>query len=141
MITVFVVIIVSVVLQAFQIYMVSPVRFGSVVPPGTWITKCGLMRLTPYCDDSLMHVDSKGNVILYNSQNEIMWQIEGAVCKRKDKSCVEGMKVTKEGKIIVGGKHITYITKFGTDYPLSPWPFEEEPKVKTWLKNQQVISS
>lgn len=135
----FVVIFLSVLLQVFHLYISTPISPGSVVPPKVWLNKCGLLRFVSYCDDAFLHVEKSGNVVGYDSKKQVAWEIEGAVCKSTDKSCIPGMQFTKDLKVIVGGKPIRFVNKMGFDTPLAPWPFEAEPKLKTWLKNQKVI--
>jgi hypothetical protein len=135
-VTFFAVICLSVLLQVFHLYISTPIAPGSVVPPRVWLNKCGLSRFVTNCDDAFLHVGKDGNVVGYDSKKQIAWEIEGAVCSKANKSCIPGMQFTKDLKVIVGGKPIVYVNKRGVDSPLSPWPFEEEPKLKTMRKNQ-----
>jgi hypothetical protein len=79
-----------------------------------------------------------GTVTLYNSKQEVAWQIEGGVCADDDDDCVPGMHVNLDGTVAGGGQarivgfHILYETE-----ALSPWPFAESPQLKIWKKTNQ----
>jgi hypothetical protein len=135
--SIFGMIVFAVLLQVFHLYISTPIAPGSVVPPRVWLNKCGLLRYTSSCEDSLLHVGKDGTVTGFDANNDIAWEIEGGICNTNDTACVPGMQFTKDLKIIVGGKPIVYVNKIKVDTPLSPWPFEKEPKVKTWLKKSK----
>jgi hypothetical protein len=51
-----------------------------------------------------------GTVTLYNSKQEVAWQIEGGVCADDDDDCVPGMHVNLDGTVAVGGKHVSWVS-------------------------------
>jgi hypothetical protein len=144
------IILISILLQVFHLYISTPIAPGSVVPPGVWLNKCGLGRYIPSskCVDSFVHVGKDGTITGYNSRSDIIWEIIGDSCNlsattatspSEDESitppistetCIPGMQFTKDLQIIVGGKSIYYISKAQIEQSLSPWPFEYEPKLK-----------
>jgi hypothetical protein len=75
-----------------------------------------------------------GIVTHYNSAKVITWQIEGAVCDKNDASCIPGMQVMDDGKIVIGGKPVTHVTTYTQEAELTPWPFVSAPKLKVWRK-------
>lgn len=133
----FFVIFLSVVLQVFHLFISSPIAPGSVVPPGHWLSKCGLFGNFNSCENANLHVNKRGTIVYYNSQGEVAWRIDGDVCKLTDDKCIPGVQFTKDKKVIIGGKQVSFVEKFGIDTPLSPWPFEEPPKLKTRLSKKQ----
>ena len=143
-------------LQVFHIYISAPINVGSTISPGVWLSKCGLYSLVPsYCtDNAYVHFHRNGTVSYYNAEKVLLWTMEGAVCPEVDETattttpnlnptttvtCVRGMYVQNDGKIIIGGKPIHHVITHGSNNnkkepPLSPWPFVENPKLKIWRK-------
>jgi len=81
-----------------------------------------------------MHFNREGVVTHYNAKKEKTWQMEGDVCDSDDDDCVKGMEFTDSGKIIIGGKTLSYVTSFTKEAELAPWPFVSNPKLKVWRK-------
>jgi hypothetical protein len=129
------IIFVSVLLQVFHLYISTPIAPGSIVPPGVWLNKCGLVRyFTSTCDDAFLHVGKDGTITGYNSHSDVVWEMVGAACASDETTtatCIPGMQFTKDLQIIVGGKHMLQINKLLLEQALSPWPFEQEPKLKS----------
>lgn len=139
-------------LQLFHLYISAPIAVDSVVAPGVWLSKCGLFGNHPFttCEEAYLHISKRGSVEYYDSDRKMVWKMDGAVCDpdRSNNKCIPGLQFTADKKIviggkvidqriIVGGKPITSYSKVGVDMPLSPWPFETQPKVNKWLNQQQ----
>lgn len=124
----------AIVLQVFHVYISAPIYTGSTVSPGIWLSKCGLLTVLPSCENAYLHFDRDGIVTHYNSAKHVTWKIEGAVCEDDDVDCISGMQFLDDGKIMIGGKHVPYVTSFVKEANLSPWPFAETPKLKIWKK-------
>jgi len=131
--TVLFVILAGILLQVFHLYISAPIKPGHVVSPGIWLTKCGIMSFLPSCENSYVSFGDDGLVKLYNADDEVLWEIEGAVCKEGDDDCVPGMQVKEDNTLVVGGKQISYV-KMYRESDLSPWPFAEQPKVRVYKK-------
>jgi hypothetical protein len=130
------VVLLAILLQVFHLYISAPIRPGHVVSPGIWLSKCGILGFWPGCDNRYLKMDDSGTVTLYNSNQEVAWQIEGGVCAKDDNDCVPGMHVNLDGTVAIGGVHVSWVSMYQTE-ALSPWPFAESPKVKIWKKTNQ----
>lgn len=130
----------AILVQVFHLYISTPISPGSIVAPGVWLSKCGLLGLITNCTDAFFHVSRNGNILYYNSQKKLSWQMEGATCKQTDTACIPGLQFTKEYRIILGGKNVGQVNKLLIDMPLSPWPFDVEPKLKTRIRNESFFS-
>jgi len=130
--TVVAVVLIALLLQVFHVYVSAPIKPGSTISPGIWLSKCGLLTVLPSCKNAYMHFNREGVVTHYNSKKEKTWQMEGEICDEDD--CVQGMEFTESGKIVIGGKPVGYVTSFVKDAELSPWPFVTTPKLKVWRK-------
>ena len=151
------IIFIGLLLQVFHIYISAPINVGSTISPGVWLSKCGLYSLVPsYCtENAYVHFHRNGTVSYYNSEKVLLWTMEGAVCPEIEDTtsttnppttktattaptCIRGMYVQNDGKIIIGGKPIHHIISYSgnnkKEPPLSPWPFVENPKLKIWRK-------
>lgn len=132
--TVALVVLVALILQVLHIYVTAPIKLEDTLSPGIWLSKCGLMTILPSCEDSYMHIGRDGVVTHYGPSKEITWQMEGSVCDKEDENCTPGMVVQEDGKIVIGGKPIKYLTAYVKQVELSPWPFVDPPKLKIWKK-------
>ena len=132
--TVVAVVLIALLLQVFHVYVSAPIKPGSTISPGIWLSKCGLLTVLPSCKNAYMHFNREGVVTHYNSKKEKTWQIEGYVCETNEDDCVQGMEFTEAGKILIGGKPVQYVTSFVKDAELAPWPFATTPKLKVWRK-------
>jgi len=128
--TVLFVIMAGILFQVFHLYISAPIKPGHVVSPGIWLTKCGIMAPLPSCDNSYVRFGDDGIVKLFDQDDELVWEIEGAACKDGDVDCVPGMQVRDDNTLVVGGKQIASVKIHKDDAELSPWPFAEQPKVK-----------
>lgn len=135
--TVVAVVLIALLLQVFHVYVSAPIKPGSTISPGIWLSKCGMLTVLPSCKNAYMHFNREGVVTHYNSKKEKTWQMEGELCDDngdEDGDCVQGMEFTESGKIVIGGKPVGYVTAFVKDVELSPWPFASTPKLKVWKK-------
>lgn len=132
-VTVIGIILFAIVLQVFHLYISAPIRPGHVVSPGIWLTKCGVLSIYPACDNAYVTYDKNGTVKMFNAAEELVWEIDGGVCKAGDETCVPGMQVKDDNTLVVGGKTISSVKMF-KDASLSPWPFAEQPKVRIYKK-------
>ncbi|GAX18606.1 hypothetical protein FisN_10Hh187 [Fistulifera solaris] len=113
-------------LQVFHLYISAPIQRGNVVSPNIWLRECGLNFFS--CDKESYFRIKDGKAIRTNGRNEVMWVMEGAACTSGE--CQNGMQVKSDGSILIGGKPVTHVTMY-KEAALSPWPFAEEPLVKT----------
>lgn len=129
----------AILLQVFHLYISAPIRPGHVVSPGIWLSKCGILGFWPGCDNRYLKMDDLGTVTLYNSNQEVAWEIKGGVCADGDDDCIPGMHVNFDGTVAIGGMPVSWVSMYGyeTEQALSPWPFAESPKVKIWKKSNQ----
>lgn len=144
---------IGIMLQAFHIFISAPINVESTISPGVWLSRCGLYSLVPsYCtDNAYVHFHRNGTVSYYNADKILLWTMEGAVCPDVDETitpptttspsptCIRGMYVQNDGKIIIGGKPIHHVITYSSynskkEPPLSPWPFVQNPKLKIWRK-------
>jgi hypothetical protein len=132
--TVIFIVLLALLLQVFHVYISAPINAGSTISPGLWLSKCGLLTLLPSCENAYLHFNREGVVTHYNAKKAETWKMEGAVCSADDEACVPGMQILEDGKVVIGGKPVHYVTTFVKDVTLSPWPFVETPKVKLWRK-------
>jgi hypothetical protein len=134
MFTLIFIVLLALLLQVFHVYISAPINPGSTISPGVWLSKCGLLTVLPSCENAYLHFDREGVVTHYNAAKLVTWKIEGVVCDVDDKKCIPGMQIQPDGKVVIGGKHVSYVTSFVKDANLSPWPFVETPKLKVWRK-------
>jgi hypothetical protein len=87
------------------------------------------------CKNKLLEVSSNGEVTITDAQGNVDMVLKGGACgSGEGKDCVNGL-VLQENKMLKMG---TKVIKTGTlyydaspaDHKLSPWPFDEEPKLK-----------
>ena len=123
---------IAILLQAAQMYITAPLKPGHVLSPGMWMSKCGLLSPFPACHNSGLEMNEDGVLTLYGADGSVQWQLVGGKCQ-SDKDCTPGLVVKDDGNLVIGGKAITSVTIKG-DAPLSPWPFEMDPKLRVVRK-------
>jgi hypothetical protein len=129
-----VVVVIAILLQAAQMYITSPLKPGHVLQPGMWMSKCGLLSPFPVCRNSGLEMNEDGVLTLYGSDGSVEWRLVGGKC-RPDTDCVPGLVVQNDGNLVIGGKAITSVTIKGDEpAPLTPWPFQMEPKLRVVRK-------
>lgn len=108
-----------------------PIRRGQLVPPGTWMSRCGLFDVFLGCQNAYLSVDDTGLVTLFDSARRVLWEIKGETCPQgvSPSDCTDGLKFTDEWRIQIGNKPITYIDVY-LDSDVMPWPFAYSPVVK-----------
>lgn len=126
--------------------MIRPTPINAVLKPGSYSSKCGLAGFVPFkseiqkaakdylemdlfsCEDEYFKVNSDGTATLYDSGNETIMTINGAVCSDDDDSCVNGLMMKSDKTLEMGGKPVKQILVKNThkNKQLS-WPFEEDP--------------
>jgi hypothetical protein len=80
-----------------------------------WMSKCGLLLPLPVCQNSGLEMNDYGVLTLYGSDGS---------------DCVPRLVVKNDGNLVIGGKAITSVTTKGDEpAPLTPWPFQVEPKL------------
>ncbi|KAL3938287.1 MAG: hypothetical protein SGBAC_006769 [Bacillariaceae sp.] len=130
---------IAVLLQAANSFLSSPIRVGKTLKPGTWKSKCGLLGLVPSspldkflpeCTNSFLEVHGDGSVSIRDADKELDVLMTGGVCGEEDEDCVDGLVLEEEGKVLIGGMQVKSGFVYGDSTELSPWPFEEEPKLK-----------
>ena len=137
----------TVAMRILHMYFSAPIKPGHVVSPGILLSKCGLFGVVPgmsqllgphrFClDNASMRVDGD-KVSMYDGNDKLVWILHGTQCPPKDKgdndkdACVNGLEFKKDKTLAMGGKPIKWLETFTTTR-LAPWPFAEEPIVKTW---------
>jgi hypothetical protein len=136
---------VAIILQAANMVLSAPIQVGTPLKPGTWKSKCGLLGLLPplpleqyeflpQCTNAFLEVHDDGTVSIKDAGKELDVLMKGGVCKEDDDdSCLQGLLLQEDGKVMIGGKQVKTAFLYGETKTLSPWPFEEEPNLK--LKN------
>lgn len=133
-----------IILQAANKFLSAPIQVGTPLKPGTWKSKCGLLGLLPplpleqydflpQCTNAFLEVHDDGTVSIKDAEKELDVLMKGGVCKEDDDSCLQGLVLQQDGKVMIGGKQVKTAYLFGETKALSPWPFEEKPNLK--LKN------
>lgn len=119
----------AVLLQAIHTNMISPLSPGNIMSPGTWRSKCGLLSPFPsVCENSVLFMSGDGVLSMVGPDGETEWKIVGGVC-RPDSECTEGLVVKENGSLKIGGQAVSSVmVKSGGS--MTPWPFEEEPKLR-----------
>lgn len=133
-------------LRILHMYFSAPIKPGHVVSPGIMLSKCGLFGVVPgmaqtlgphrFClDNASMRVEAD-KVSMHDGNNNLVWVLHGNPCPTTtttttEDECVNGLEFKKDKTLAMGGKPIKWLETF-TPMQLSPWPFAEEPIVKTW---------
>jgi hypothetical protein len=134
----------TVALRILHMYFSAPIKPGHVVSPGILLSKCGLFGVVPglsqmlgphrFClDNASMRVEAD-KVSMYDGNDKLVWILHGTQCPTKvdaTSDCVNGLEFKKDKTLAMGGKPIKWLETFTTTR-LAPWPFAEEPIVKTW---------
>ena len=120
-------------LQIVHMYISAPIKAGHVVSPGIRLSKCGIKGLLGglLCENAHVTVQA-GKVSMYDADNNPVFVIHGQTCSETDESCVPGLHFTRDKTLNMGGKPIKWVEMYDKEATLSPWPFEEEPVVKSW---------
>lgn len=124
----------AVLLQVFHIYISAPIKPGHTVSPGIWLSKCGVLAVLPSCENEYFFLDKDGRATVYDDERMIAWEMQGAVCPEEAEDCKPGMVVQEDGSILIGGKKVNGAVLKSKKASLSPWPFEEQPKLKLFKK-------
>jgi len=133
----------AIIVQTAHNFLSLPIETSVVLKPGTWKSKCGIFGLLPppvldllsfnQCTNSFLEVHNDGTVSIQNPDKELDILLKGGVCAANDEECVDGLVLNENGKIYIGGTQVKIAYMYGETKSLSPWPFEENPKLK--LKN------
>ena len=70
-----------------------------------------------------------GVLSLFDAKGELEWKMEGAVCKSEE-SCINGLEMREDKTLAIGGKVVQWVNVKKHAEPISPWPFEVQPKLK-----------
>jgi hypothetical protein len=135
---------IAIILKATNMILSAPIQVGTPLKPGTWKSKCGLLGLLPQlpleqyeflpqCTNAFLEVHDDGTVSIKDAEKELDVLMKGGVCKDDDDSCLQGLVLQEDGKVMIGGTQVKTAFLYGETKKLSPWPFEEEPNLK--LKN------
>ena len=130
-------------LLAVHMFLVAPMEPGQTLMPGLWKVKCGMLSLLPSCQNAALEMNFHGELTYYGPGRTKEWVMQGGVCPSDGTAgCVRGLKVQPDGSVEIGGKKIKTVTTFGKEGPeLSPWPFEEAPKVSVVRKERDESTS
>ncbi len=126
--------ILAIMLQAIHIYLATPIQVGVPLPPGTKRSKCGLIGHLPpqlsfsACTNSFLEVNADGSVSILNTYRELDMLLVGGVCTKEN--CIEGLVMHADRSVFVGGKRVKSLLVYGKDATVTPWPFEEAPRLK-----------
>lgn len=123
----------SVIIQAVHVHLATPIQVGVLLPPGTQRSKCGLFGYLPVkvsttCKNSLLEVKEDGTVSILDEDGELNMLLVGGVCSKPN--CVDGLVVETDGSVFVGGKRVKSLLAYGDSTTITPWPFQEAPKLK-----------
>lgn len=126
--------ILAIILQVSHIYITAPIQVGIPLAPGARRSKCGLVGYLPVkfsppgCTNSYLEVNRDGTVSVLGENRELEMLLVGDVCSKEN--CVGGIFMESDGAVYVGGKRIKTVLVYGGDGVLTPWPFQEAPKLK-----------
>lgn len=115
-------------------FSVTPLAPGMVLKPGDWRSRCGLLSVFPEsrtgCHPNAIEMGFDG-VLRMHDGKDVLWEMIGSVCAEDDESCVDGLKISEDGTIKIGGRNVQSVAGEGKGSDLAPWPFEVDPaKVK-----------
>lgn len=150
----------AIVIFSLDSFLKSPIKAGVPLKPGSWRSKCGILGLVPAdltasitgllpadltasitdCTNAFLEVHSDGTVSISGADSELAYLMAGAVCDEGDEDCVSGLILGEDGNVAIGGKKIKSAYKYGEGTSLSPWPFEESPKLKmkgSWMYGEK----
>lgn len=138
----------AIVIFSLDSFLKSPIKAGVALKPGSWRSKCGILGLVPAdltasitdCTNAFLEVHSDGTVSISGADSELAFLMAGAVCDEGDEDCVSGLILGEDGNVAIGGKKIKSAYKYGDGTSLSPWPFEESPKLKmkgSWMYGEK----
>lgn len=116
-----------------NVHYTSPLGPGDSLASGKSRGLCGLLGLSPLhdCDVSTAVMGSDG-VFTVSKGDDVVFAIAGKVCEDDDGDCEDGLAISEDGKITIGGSRVKTITKASAD--LKPWPFTEDVTLpKTFL--------
>lgn len=118
----------------------TPIHPGQVVSPGIVLSKCGL-NFSSSCEKA--HLEVQPGIVSYYEDKELAWVIHGSVCpddRIKDKTCINGLEFKEDRTLWLGGDPVKWLERHSQTGPkdaimayLVPWPFSEEPKIKSWV--------
>lgn len=125
--------ILAIVLQATHNFITAPIEVGVPLPPGTRRSKCGLVgylptQFSPSCTNSYLEVNGDGTVSVFGEDRELDMLMVGAVCSKEE--CLDGILMDADGIVYIGGKRVRSLLAYGADTTITPWPFEETPKLR-----------
>lgn len=125
--------ILAIVLQATHNFITAPIEVGVPLPPGTRRSKCGLVgylptQFSPSCTNSYLEVNGDGTVSVFGEDRELDMLMVGAVCSKEE--CLDGILMDADGLVYIGGKRVRSLLAYGADTTITPWPFEETPKLR-----------
>jgi hypothetical protein len=140
--TVAVLAILAIVIQAVNMYTMTPIQVGVVLAPGAKRSKCGLVGYLPTpvrnalplsCTHSFLEVNADGTVSVFDEDRRLTMSLIGEVCSSED--CVDGVMMLENGSVLVGDKRVKKLSMYG-NVELTPFPFEIAPKlnVKKYTK-------
>ena len=123
----------AVIIQAIHVHLATPIQVGVLLPPGTQRSKCGLFGYLPNqvstpCRNSILEVKTDGTVSITDENGELNMLLVGGVCSKPN--CIDGLVVEADGSVLVGGKRVKSILAYGDSTTITPWPFEQAPKLK-----------
>ena len=120
-------VLVAVLLQVYHSKITAPIAPGQVLSPGGWVSRCGLASLLPNCENAYMQMSDDGVLSLFDASGELEWKMEGDICSSEN--CIDGLEMKEDNRLFIGGKLVPWVNVKDAD-PISPWPFETEPKLK-----------
>jgi len=123
----------AIVLQASHNFVTAPIQVGVPLPPGAQRSKCGLVgylppRFSVGCTNSYLEVNHDGTVSVLGEDRELDMLLVGDICSSED--CMDGLLMEADGSVFIGGKRVKSVLVYGSDTTITPWPFEENPKLK-----------
>lgn len=123
----------AVITQAIHVHLATPIQVGVLLPPGTQRSKCGILGYLPVqmstpCRNSYLEVKADGTVSILNEDGELDMLLVGGVCSKPN--CIDGLVVEPDGSVMVGGTRVKSLHSYGHTATITPWPFEQAPKLK-----------
>ena len=130
---VFTAVLVFVMLQTVHLRLSRIIQKEELVPPGTWLSRCGLLGIaTESCENAFLNVDSNGLVTIYNADLTVACEIgAGSGPSTQDTKGIDrGMIMNGDRTLQIDGKRVNVVDAY-VGCRFVPWPFANEPKAKT----------
>jgi hypothetical protein len=122
------VVILAFLIQVTQMSVTAPLAPGQSLSPKSFMSKCGYTALFG-CERATLTMNDEGVLALYGSDGSVEWEMTGSRCDSVSSGCKNGLVVSTDGSLEIGGRTIRSATVYGNAM-FSPWPFTESPNIR-----------